>query len=103
MIFSDTLHHVILLDFGIKHKITKSSLQKSTKTQAVYHMSVKLVIEHLEAIHALTTLVFTEKRYGTYRKALFTYSPHMKRIRHCSEVNFIWTNFYCEIYIFDWQ
>ena len=31
MIFNDTLHHGILLDFGIKHKITKSSLQKSTK------------------------------------------------------------------------
>ena len=61
VIFNDSLHAGILLDFSTKHEISKNSLTKLTKTQAVYPSSVELTIERIETMLAFVTLIFTDK------------------------------------------
>ena len=63
VIFNDSLYQGILLNFSTKHEITKNSLMKLSKTQVVYHTSIELMIERLEAIHAFESLFFTDKSY----------------------------------------
>ena len=65
IIFNDSLHEGIMLDFSTKHEITKSSLTKVTKTQVMYPSSIKLMVERVEAIAAFANLFFTEKSYLT--------------------------------------
>lgn len=63
VIFNDSLHKGIMLDFSTKHEITKASLTKLTKTQVIYPTSIKLMVKRVEAITA--NLFFTEKSYLT--------------------------------------
>ena len=63
IIFNDSLHEGILLDFSTKHEINKASLSKLTKTQVIYPSSIELTIERIEALLAFTELFFTEKSY----------------------------------------
>ena len=59
IILYNLLREGILLDFSTKHKITKASLTKLTKTQVVYPSSIELRIERIETLLAFTTLFFT--------------------------------------------
>ena len=43
IIFNDSIHEGILLDFSTKHEITKNSLSKITKTQVIYPSSIELM------------------------------------------------------------
>ena len=61
IIFNDTIHEGILLDFSTKHEITKNSLTKLTKTQVMYPNSTELMLERIDAIAAFAELFFTEK------------------------------------------
>ena len=61
IIFNDSLHEGIMLDFSTKHEITKASLTKLTKTQVIYPTSIGLMIERIEAITLFVNLFFTEK------------------------------------------
>ena len=63
IIFNDSVHEGILLDFSTKHEISKNSLTKLTKTQVMYPSSIELMIERIEAILAFTILFFTERSY----------------------------------------
>ena len=63
IIFNDSLHEGILLDFSTKHKISKASLTKLTKTQVVYPTSIELMIKRVEAILTFTEMFFTVKSY----------------------------------------
>jgi len=65
IIFHDSLHEGIMLDFSTKHEITKSSLTKLTKTQVLYPGSIELMVERVEAITAFANLFFTEKSHLT--------------------------------------
>ena len=65
IIFNDSLHEGIMLDFSTKHEITKASLTKLTKTQVMYPNSIELMVERVEAISVLANLFFTEKSYLT--------------------------------------
>ena len=65
IIFNDSLHEGIMVDFSTKHEITKSSLTKLTKTQVMYPSPIELMIERVEAIAAFANLFFTEKSYLT--------------------------------------
>ena len=63
IIFNDTIHEGILLDFSTKHEITKNSLTKLTKTQVMYPNSMELMLERINAIAAFAELFFTDKTY----------------------------------------
>jgi len=63
IIFNDSIHEGILLDFSTKHEISKNSLSKLTKTQVIYPTSIELMIERIEAALVFTTLFFEEKSY----------------------------------------
>ena len=63
LMFNDSIHEGILLDFSTKHEISKSSLTKLTKTQVMYPSSIELMIERLQAVLAITNLFFTENSY----------------------------------------
>ena len=65
VIFNDSLHEGIMLEFSTKHEITKSSLTKLTKTQVMYPSSIELMLERVEAITVFANLFFTEKSYLT--------------------------------------
>ena len=65
IIFNDSIHEGILLDFSTKHEISKSSLHKLTKTQVMYPPSVELTLERIEAITAFAKLFFSERSYLT--------------------------------------
>ena len=65
VIFNDSLHEGIMLDFSTKHEISKASLTKLTKTQVIYPTSIELMVERVEAITVFANLFFTEKSYLT--------------------------------------
>ena len=66
VIFNDSLHEGILLDFSMKHKISKNSLTKFTKTQVIYPSLIELTIERTKAMSAFTTLYFTDRSFLTH-------------------------------------
>ena len=61
VIFNNSIHEGILLDFSTKHEISKASLSKLTKTQVMYPGTIELVIERIEALVALTELFFSDR------------------------------------------
>ena len=63
IIFNDSIHEGILLDFSTKHEISKNSLSKLTKTQVIYPNSIEPMIERIEAILVFTNLFFEDKSY----------------------------------------
>ena len=63
VIFNESLHEGILLDFSTKHEINKASLTKLTKTQVIYPSLIELTLERIEALLAFAELFFTEKSY----------------------------------------
>ena len=73
IIFNDLLRERIMLDFSMKHKITKSSLTKLTKTQVMYPSSIELMVERVEAITALANLFFCREKSPYKRTTTFTY------------------------------
>ena len=50
IIFNDSLHERILLDFSTRHEIPKASHSKLTKTQVIYPTPIELMLETVEAI-----------------------------------------------------
>ena len=63
IIFNNSLHEGILLDFFTKHKISKASLSKLTKSQVIYPTSIELMIKRVDAILAFLEMLFTVKSY----------------------------------------
>ena len=63
IIFNNSLYEGILLDFLTKHKISRASLTKLTKTQVIYPTSIELMLERVEAILACVEIFFTVKSY----------------------------------------
>ena len=61
VIFNNSIHEGILLDFSTKHEISKASLSKLTKTQVMYPSTIELTIERIEALVALAELFFTDR------------------------------------------
>ena len=73
IIFNDSLHEGIMLDFSTKHEITKASLTKLTKTQVIYPTSIELMVKRIEAITLFANLIFTEKKLFNKRSISFTH------------------------------
>ena len=63
IIFNDSVHEGILLDFSTKHEISKASLSKLTKTQVMYPSLVELMLDRIKALTAFATLFFTQESY----------------------------------------
>ncbi len=61
IMFNNSIHEGILLDFSTKHEISKASLSKLTKTQVMYPDSIELTIERIEALVAFAELFFSER------------------------------------------
>ena len=61
IMFNNSIHAGILLDFSTKHEISKASLSKLTKTQVMYPSTIELAIERIEAVVALSELFFTDR------------------------------------------
>ena len=59
----DILHEGIVLDYSTKHEMTKSSLDKLTKSQIMFPKSLEMMVERIKALHALSKLFFGELSY----------------------------------------
>ena len=58
IIRTDALQEGIILDYSTKHEMSSKSLEKLTKTQILYPVTIDAAIERIRALHALVELFF---------------------------------------------
>jgi hypothetical protein len=60
VIWLDTLHKGIVLNYSTKHEMTSQSFEKLTKTQVLFPMLIEPSKDRFRAIHALIELFFSK-------------------------------------------
>ena len=72
IIFNNSIHEGILLNFSTKYEISKSSLSKLTKTQIMYPSSIELARERLEAlVDFYRTIIYREMSFDRMMRRIF--------------------------------